>query len=58
MKLQSLEKQCKNYPKIHDQTKVAVAPSLPEYATEVIAAQRSWWLSRLNAFRRRPPMLR
>ena len=39
-----LTKTVQNYPKIHDQTKVAVAPSPPppEYATEVIAAQRSW----------------
>jgi len=37
-----IHKQCQNHPNIHDETKVAVALSPPEYAIEVIAAQRSW----------------
>ena len=36
-KLQNLQKQCKNYPKIHGQTGGAVAPSPPEYAND-----RAW----------------
>ena len=40
---QSLQKQCKNYPKIHGQTRGAVAqsPPPPEYAT----ARQLWPLS-------------